>query len=104
KTITSVRRVQVFPPQREIENFLAVVVMRLFQDMVIRLVLFEIIGISELVQMAADGGLWFRLFGPDNGIKSFFAFAYIGVAPKEIDRAGAEAEQLRHDGVVIVLL
>ena len=37
-------------------------------------------------------------------MKSFAAFADVGVATEEIHRAGAEAEQLRHPRVVVVLL
>ena len=60
--------------------------------------------VGELVQMTADGGLRFVLFGPNNGMKSFPAFADVGVASEEIHRAGAEAEQLRHPRVVVVVV
>ena len=56
------------------------------------------------MQMTADHRLRFVRFGPDHGVKSFAAFADIGVATEEIHRAGAEAEQLRHPRVVVVVL
>src|SRR6266487_3804189 len=61
-------------------------------------------GISDLMKMTADDGLRFVRFGPDHGVKSFAPFADVSIAPKEIDRAGAEAQQLRHPSIVVVRL
>ena len=66
--------------------------------------LLVVVRIGDLVQMTADRGLRFVRFGPDDGVQSFASFADIGVASEEIHRAGAEAEQLRHPGVVVVVL
>ena len=63
-----------------------------------------IVRIRELVQMTADRGLRFVRFGPDDAVQSFLALADVGVAAEEIHRAGAEAEQLRHPRVVVVVL
>ena len=60
--------------------------------------------VSDRVQMTADRRLRFVRFGPDHGVKSFAAFADVSVAPKEIHRAGAESEQLRHPRIVVVCL
>ena len=61
-----------------------------------------IVRIGDLVQMTADGRLRLVGFRPDHGVESVASFADVGVAAEEIHRAGAEAEQLRHPGVVIV--
>src|SRR4051812_22837240 len=55
------------------------------------------------MEMAADGRLWLIGFGPDDGMKPFAAFADVSVAPEEVHGPGAEAEELRHPGVVIVI-
>ena len=66
-------------------------------------VLLVIVGIGDAVKMAADDRLWFVLFRPDDGVQAVLAFTNVGIATEEIDRAGAEAEQLRRDRVVVLL-
>ena len=67
--------------------------------------MFSVIGrVSDLVQMTADGRLRLVRFGPNDGVEPSLPFADVGVTPEEIHRAGAETEQLRHPGVVVVVL
>ena len=49
-------------------------------------------------------GLRFVPLRPDHGVKPALALADVSVAAEEIHRARAEAEQLRHPRVVVVLL
>ena len=63
-----------------------------------------VVGVSQFVQMTAEGGLGFVLLGPDHTIQTVLAAADVGVAPEEIHRARAEAKQLRQDRVVVVVL
>ena len=49
-------------------------------------------------------GLRLFRFRPDDGVKPALALADVGVAAKEIHRAGAEAEQRRNPGVVVIRL
>src|SRR5204863_5631408 len=63
-----------------------------------------IIRISDLVQVAADHGLGLLRFGPNHGVQAFAPFADVGVATKEIHRARPESEELRHPGVVVIVL
>ena len=67
-------------------------------------VLLEIVRVGQPVQMTAERGLRFVLFRPNDGIETAPAFGHIGVAPEEIHRARAEAEQLRQPCIVVVAL
>jgi hypothetical protein len=67
-------------------------------------VFFEIGGIGHLLKVTADGGLRFVRLGPDHAMKPLFAAANVSVTSKEIRCARAETQQLRHDGIVIVVL
>ena len=67
--------------------------------------MFLIVGrVGDLVQMTPDGGL--RLIGlcPNNGVEPVASFADVSVPSEEIYGAGAEAQELRHPRVVVVVL
>ena len=66
--------------------------------------LLVIVRIRNLLQMTADRCLRLVRLGPDDGVQSVASFADVGVTAEEIHRAGAEAEQLRHPRVVVVVL
>ncbi len=95
--------VEVFAPQGHIENLPGVMRVRLLQLPGFEQVLFIIVRVGKLMQMAANGGLGLILFGPYHCVKTIFARTDIGIAPKEIHGAGAETEQLRHNGVVVIV-
>src|SRR6185312_4420754 len=104
KTSRAIGSVKVFTPDGEIQNIFSAMVVRLFQFLMVGLVLRIIVWIRELLEMASNGRLRFVRFCPDDGLKSFPALPHIGVATEEIYRAGSKAQQLRHDGIVVVLL
>src|SRR2546425_556432 len=54
--------------------------------------------------MTANGGLRLFLLSPNRAVQSFLATADIDISPEKVDRPGAEAKQLRHDRVVVVVL
>ncbi len=98
--------VEVFAALEEVEDLaLAVVVVGLGEDGAVGgdvgVVIFRI---REAVEVAAEGGLGLVALGPDDGVEAVVAGGDVGVAAEEVDRAGAEAEELGHPGVVVVLL
>src|SRR5207247_1593946 len=64
--------------------------------------LFVIVGIRDPLEMAAERGLRFFLLRPDDGLEAALAQTDVSVAPEEIHRARAEAEQRREPRVVVV--
>src|SRR5262245_42930115 len=68
--------------------------------------LFHVVGeigwVRQLMQVAADSGLGFILFGPGHGVETRFALRHIGVAAKEIHAPGSEPEQRGHPGIVVI--
>src|SRR6202011_3082769 len=60
--------------------------------------------VGDAVQMTSDGRLRLICLRPNNSVQSLAAFSDIRVTSKEIHRARAETEQLRHPGIVVVLL
>ena len=80
------------------------VLVRLLQDRASLEVLSVVVRVSEFVEVAADRRLRLIRFGPDDAVKSFVPFAHVSVASEEVHRAGAEPEELRHPGVVVVVL
>src|SRR5436853_6103859 len=59
--------------------------------------------VGILVQIAADHGLRLVPFGHLDGTHRSLA-PYVSVEAYEVDEVGTQPEQLRHDGIVIVLL
>ena len=103
--IRPVRRVEVFAAQREIENLLRMMMMRLLQHALLLLdVLLEIVRVSQPMQVAAQRRLRLLLLRPDHRFQPTLARADIGMATEEIHRPGTESEQLRHPRIVVIVL
>src|SRR5207249_2794167 len=96
--------IKIFTPQNDVLDVVAAMLVGFSQKRATIDMLFIVGRVSNRVQMTADHRLRLVGFGPNNRMQSVASFANIRVAPEEIYRAGAEAEQLRHPGVVVVLL
>ena len=99
------RRVEILAAVLEIEHLAALraVVIRGIEDGTrIEVFLIEI-RICVAVQVAADHRLRLRPFRPDDTAQPVMIRADIREAPEEIHRPGAEAQQLGHDRVVVVV-
>ena len=64
----------------------------------------EIVGIGDFVQRAADDRLRLLALGYFDRFKALFALGDPAILADEVDEIGALHQQLRHDGVVVVLL
>src|SRR4051812_27007889 len=63
-----------------------------------------IVRVGDLVEMTADRRLRLVRLRPDHRVESVLAFTDIRVTSEEIHGPGSEAEELRHPGVVVVVL
>ena len=59
--------------------------------------------VGDLMKAATEDGLWFGLLGDDDTFESMFTGTDPAVFSDEVCRAGTLHEQLRHDGIVIVV-
>ena len=91
ETTRAVCRVEILAPQDNVLNVFARMLVR-FLQLATEIDMFLVVGrVSNLMEITANHRLRFVRLGPDNGVKSVAAFTDVGVTPKEINRAGAEA-------------
>ena len=104
KPARAVRGVEIFAAQDDIQNLLAAMMIALPGNCAPRCEMLSVIGrIGDLVQMTADRRLAVPPVRSRPRHEILPAFADVGVAPEEIHRARAEAEQRRHPRIVVVL-
>jgi len=95
--------VEILAALEQVENLAAtMVVVGLGEDRFQRDVFGVVARVGEALEVGANGGLRFLALGPDDGIEAGGTGGDVGVAAKEVDRAGAEAEELSHPSVVVV--
>ena len=92
--------INVLAAQLQIEDVAGVLVAFL-QLQLVFLVLAEIIGISDGVQVAAEDRLWLVALGKGHCLHALFAVGHPGKASEEVQEVGALQQKLRHPGVVI---
>ena len=87
----SVCGVEIFAPQNNVLNIVPAVLVCFGKNQASLEMFTIIVGVRDLVQMAANDRLRFIRFCPNHGMQPFMPFTDVSVAPKKVDRAGAEA-------------